>query len=236
MRRNSSGKSAPSPVVDRAVPSPHNTALVELRDERKVMSRCTTIGLCGTAMLVASVAAAPADQDRPLLLPTRDVAVTYALDHQGPGAAKQAHVYYSASTNRLRLENPGEKQVIIFDRAAKMTTMVMLRQHVYFQMPIDPEIELGFMLTPDMKFERAGSETIAGHRCTDWTVQSSRVTGTACITDDGVLLLGRGREGTAGGGVEAVAVSYAPQPASLFAPPPDFRKIEMSIAPEKPGK
>jgi hypothetical protein len=199
------------------------------------MTRGTIIGLCGIAMLGAS-GAAQAEQERPLLLPTRDVAVTYALDHQGPGAPKQAHVYYSATANKLRLENPGEKQVIIFDRAARTTTMVMTRQHIYFQMPIDPEMELGFMLTPDMRFERAGSETIAGHRCTDWTVQSSRITGTVCITDDGVLLLGRGREGTAGGGIEAVEVSYGPQAASLFVPPPDFRKIDMSIAPEKPGK
>ena len=199
------------------------------------MVRGTVVGLCGIAMLAAS-GAARAEQDRPLLLPTHDVAVTYALDHQGPGAPKQAHVYYSAGANKLRLENPGEKQIIIFDRAARTTTMLMMRQHIYFQLPIDPETELGFMLTPDMKFERAGSETIAGHRCTDWTVQSSRITGTACITDDGVLLLGRGREGTAGGGVEAVAVSYAPQPAALFAPPPDFRKIDMAIAPEKPGR
>lgn len=199
------------------------------------MSRATVITLSGLATLIAG-GAALAQDDRPLLLPTRDVAVTYALDHQGPGAPKQAHVYYSASTNKLRLENPGEKQVIIFDRAGKTTTMVMTRQHIYFQMPIDPEMELGFMLTPDMKFARAGSETIAGHRCTDWTVQSSRVTGTACITDDGVLLLGRGKEGTRGGGVEAVEVTYGPLPAALFAPPRDFRKIEMSVAPDKPGK
>ena len=198
------------------------------------MLRATIIGLCGIAILGASGAAA--QEDRPLLLPTHDVAVTYALDHAGPGMPKQAHVYYSASTGKLRLESPGEKQIIIFDRAARTTTMVMMRQRIYFQMPIDPEMELGFMLSPDMKFARGGSETIAGHRCTDWMVQSSRVTGTVCVTDDGVLLLGRGKEGTAGGGIEAVAVSYAPQPASLFAPPPEFRKIDLSIAPEKPGK
>ena len=197
------------------------------------MSRSTIIGLCGLAALF-SAGAARADE-HPAYLPTRDVAVTYSLDRQNPGAApKQAHMYYSAGADKLRLETPNQRGFVIIDRGAKTMTVVMAPQHIYFQTPLDPEMAAGFILNADMKFVRGSSETIAGQRCTDWEVQSSQATGTVCVTDDGVLLLGRGKdkEGT-GGGLQATEVSYTPQPASLFIPPADFRKIEMS---EIPGK
>jgi hypothetical protein len=199
------------------------------------MSRSTIIGLCGLAALV-SAGAARADE-HPAYLPTRDVAVTYNLDRENPGAPKQAHMYYSAGTDRLRLETPGQKEIVIFDRGAKTTTVVMVREHIYFQTPLDPEMAAGFILNADMKFARGGTETIAGQRCTDWDVQSSQATGTVCVTDDGVLLLGRGKDKEGGGGgLQATEVSYNPQPPSLFIPPADFRKIEMSDVPGKPPK
>lgn len=200
------------------------------------MSRTTIIGLCGlTALLAAGAAAA---DEHPPYLPTRDVAVTYSLDRQNPGAApKQAHMYYSAGSDKLRLETPNQRGFVIIDRPAKTMTVVMAPQHIYFQTPLDPEMAVGFILNADMKFVRGSNETIAGHPCTDWEVQSSQASGTVCVTDDGVLLLGRGKDKEgAGGGLQATEVSYTPQPASLFIPPADFRKIEMSDTPGKPPK
>ncbi len=194
------------------------------------MSRTKIFALCGVAALLPA-GMAWAQQDHPLYLPTRDVAVTYTIDHHGPGAAKQAHMYFSARTNRLRLETPNRRGFLIIDRTAKTMTVVMGEQHVYFQMPLNAEMATGFILNGDMKFVRGASETIAGQPCTEWQVESSRANGTVCVTKDGVLLLGRGRDKNgSGGGLQAEEVSYDPQPMALFVPPAGFKQIDISQA------
>jgi hypothetical protein len=206
------------------------------------MPRSAIIGLCSLAGgLCAGVGALPAGAapEHPPYLPTRDVAVTYNIDHEGAGTAKQAHMYFSASANKLRLESPAQKGFVLIDRAAKVMTVVMAPQHIYFESPLDPEMEGGgFILNQQMKFARGASETIAGQTCTDWAVESPRANGKVCVTEDGVLLLGRGKdkEGPGGGGLEAIEVSYAPQPPTLFVPPAGFRKVNISEAPGQPPK
>src|SRR5260370_6810404 len=134
------------------------------------MSRSTIIGLCGLAALF-SAGAARADE-HPAYLPTRDVAVTYNLDRQNPAAPKQAHMYYSAGSDRLRLETPGQKEIVIFDRGAKTTTVVMVREHIYFQTPLDPEMAAGFILNAGLKFPPGRTGTIARQPCHDLDYQS----------------------------------------------------------------
>lgn len=198
------------------------------------MSRSTIIGLGGLAAVIAA-GAAGADEPHPPYLPTRDVAVTYVLDHSGPGPAKQAHMYYSAADEKLRLEAPNQRGFVIIDRVARTMTVVLQAEHLYVQTPLDPAMASGFVLDGEMRFSRGGSQTIAGQHCTDWQVEGRRGSGTVCVTDDGVLLFGRGqKEGAGGGGFQAIAVSYAPQPASLFTPPPGFRQLDLSQIGGKP--
>lgn len=195
------------------------------------MLRTKLLAVCGLAALLPA-GTAFAQPAHPAYLPTRDVAVTYTLDHDGPGAPKQAHLYYSASTNRLRLERPGMKGFVIIDRAAKIMTVVLGPDHIYFQMPLSPELASGFILSGNMTYSRKGQSSIAGLNCTDWQVDSDTVAGTACVTDDGVLLLSRGRmkNGAGHGGLQATQVSYDPQPLSLFVPPAGFTKVDASQA------
>ena len=194
------------------------------------MAKSAIIGFCGLAGLLAAGAAAQGDHPR--YLPSHDVAVTYSVDRQSSGAPKQAHMWYSAGTDRLRLETPNQKGFVLIDRVAKTMTVVMAPQRIYFQTPLDPDMAVGFLLNGQMKFARAGTQTIAGHGCTMWNVESPRATGTVCVTDDGVLLSGRGRDKDgSGGGLQATEVSYGPQPPTLFVPPADFHKIEISQMP-----
>jgi hypothetical protein len=192
-------------------------------------STATVIGLGCLAALVCTGAAA-ADPQHPLYLPTRDVAVTYQLDHQGAGPAKQARISFSAASGKLRLDMPGQRRFFIFDETAKTATVVMVREQIYLQVPLQPDMAGGFVLNGDMKFARGDGETIAGQHCTDWQVDSAVVSGMVCVTDDGVLLLSRGHEkqGNGGGGLQAVEVSYDPQPSTLFIPPAEFRKVDPS--------
>lgn len=196
------------------------------------MSRCKYIGLCGAVALLVPAGMAWAQGDHPLYLPTRDVAVTYNLDSHGQGAAKQAHLYYSASTDRLRLDRPNLRGFVIIDRKAKTMTVVLGEPHVYFVQPLGREFQSGFILSGDMQFVRGANESIAGQTCTDWTVDSSTVTGTACVTKEGVLLRSRGRtkNGATGGGLQAAEVSYDPQPLALFMPPAGFKQIDIAQA------
>ncbi|MBV9756475.1 MAG: hypothetical protein JO047_05420 [Alphaproteobacteria bacterium] len=199
----------------------------------------TVIGAgCLAALVGAGAAAAQQQQQHPPYLPTRDVAVTYEMDHQGAGPAKQARVSFSASSGRLRLDLPSQKRFFIFDQAAKTTTVVMVREHIYLQMPLQPEMAGGFVLNADMKYARGNPETIAGQHCTDWQVETDAATGTVCVTDDGVLLLSRGQEkqGSGSGGLQAVEVSYDPQPATLFIPPAEFRKVDISEVAGTPAR
>lgn len=197
----------------------------------------TVIGIGCLAAFVA-VGPAVADQQHPPYLPTRDVAVTYDLDHQGAGPAKQARISFSAATGKLRLDLPSQKRFFIFDQPGKTATVVMVREHIYLQLPLQPDMAGGFVLNGDMKFARGNAETIAGQHCTDWQVESTVVIGTVCVTDDGVLLLSRGQEkqGGGAGGLQAVEVSYDPQPSTLFIPPAEFRKVDLSELAGTPNK
>jgi hypothetical protein len=168
-------------------------------------------------------------EDKPLYVPLRDVNVTYRLIGGQPASpAKEAHLYYSAALNKLRLDEPSQKGYAVIDRGAQQMFVVMAQEHSFVQMPFDPAMARGFILNDDMSFSHAGSDTVAGLPCTKWNVVSTRASGTVCVTADGVMLSGQGKaHDGAISGIEATAVSYAAQPASLFAPPPDFKQIKV---------
>jgi len=188
------------------------------------------------AIVLASLAwsGAAAAQEKPLYLPVRDVTVTYRLiSGQGgsqPGRGREAHLFYSAALNKLRLEQPSQKGYAVIDRGSQQMFLVLEDQHSFVEMPFDPGMAGGFILNDQMSFSRAGTDTVAGLACTKWDVVSKRASGSVCVTADGVMLSGQGRarEGAVSG-IEATAVTYAPQPASLFAPPPDFKEIKLPV-------
>jgi hypothetical protein len=79
----------------------------------------------------------------------------------------------------------------------------------------------------DATISRKGNDTVVGLSCSVYDIVHDGDQGEACITDDGLVL--RSRSGAAGGPhtMEAVKVTYAPQPASLFVPPADFQKADV---------
>lgn len=191
----------------------------------------------GVALGTLALAAGPARaQEHPLYLPTRDVTVVYAVTSKQNAAPSQARMLYSASAERMRLDAPGQQGFVIIDHADKQVTVVMLAQHLYMQQPLDPNMATGFMLNASMKFSRTGSKTIAGTPCTEWAVQSTRASGNVCVSKDGVVLEGHGTDHDGnGGGVQAVSVNYAAQPADMFAPPAGFTKMAMPPMPQPGG-
>ena len=188
--------------------------------------------LAGVVAAVVSWSGRAAAQDKPLYIPVRDVSVTYRLISekagvpQGPG--REAHMYFSAALNKLRLDQTSQKGFAVIDRGQKQMFVVMTDQRSYMQMPFEAEMARGFILNDEMNFSRVGTDTVAGLSCTTWNVSSPRASGTVCVTPDGVMLSGKGRaKDGAVSGIEATAVTYAAQPASLFAPPPDYKQIKV---------
>jgi hypothetical protein len=95
------------------------------------------------------------------------------------------------------------------------------------EMPFDPARAGPFAMRENMKFARKGTDTVAGTKCTVWEVTNDQGGGTACITDDGVLL--RGESSGPNGEVlmTATAVSYAPLSSSVFQPPAGYQKMQV---------
>ena len=175
-------------------------------------------------------------QEKPLYLPARDVAVTYRLVNEGPGAGpnngREAHLYYSAALGRLRLDQPSQGGYLVVDLKAKQAVLVMKGMHAWTTVPFDPAMLEGVMLNDRMQFTRTSSDQVAGLPCTGWNVMSRRASGTVCVTTDGVILKGRGKqEGGTISGLDATSVNYATQPPALFQPPPDFRQVTIPNIP-----
>ena len=196
------------------------------------MTRGILGGLMAVAILVPAMAPAMA-QERPAILPTRDVAVTYRASGpvQGQQREQELKVAFTAGGKLMRVEGigggPGAGADVIVDHTAQRMTMVMAEDRRFMEMAVNNAFSRGFLVSDTMKFMRRGAESVAGVKCTVWDITSADGNGNACITEDGVMLRGNGIDGK--GAIVATAVAYGPQPAANFKPPAGFSKIEMPV-------
>ena len=199
------------------------------------------------AMGVLASSGAALAQDRPPVAPTRDVMVAYRATApaqagaQAPQGAQDIRVATTQGGRLLRVEGVGAGGAyVIVDRTTQRMVMVMPQDRRYVEMPASDAFARGFVLNESMTFVKRGTETVAGLKCTLWEVTSREGAGTACVTDDGVLLRGRGSDGK--GGIEATSVKYGPQAAALFKPPADFSRLDVppgmgqGSGPRPPGR
>ena len=163
-----------------------------------------------------------AAQDRPLMTPSRNVAITYRMIGPRPG---NLHMSIQASTGLSRVEAPSQRGYAIVDRKARQMILVMSDKHMYLEIPIPPGQQRSPELDPTTRFTRQGTGVVAGLDCTVWNYTGEHATGTACITDDGVML--RVQDGASQHGMEATEVTYAPQPDADFRPPPGFTQQQL---------
>jgi hypothetical protein len=130
------------------------------------------------------------------------------------------------------LDQPGGAGgYLIIDRRSQRMVMVVPKEKHYLELPASDVFSRGFLLNAAMGFTRRGNETVAGLPCTVWEISARSGGGTACITDDGVLLRGRGQRGAQA--IEATRVAYGPQPATLFKPPADFTRLDVPPPPQR---
>ncbi|MEO8713593.1 MAG: hypothetical protein ABI369_01125 [Acetobacteraceae bacterium] len=180
------------------------------------------------ALALAGSTASAADQ--PLLHPTRDVAVVYHVEGAQAGGAAQSHairMYWGAGGNELRVEFDAQPIVALVDFKRQRMAMLMGSKQLMVETKLDPHLVPGFVLPANAAVTRGGTDTVAGLGCTIWNLSGKEGTGSACITGDGVVLRAQGSAKEGSGRLEAVSVAYAPQPASLFAPPAGFARMDL---------
>jgi hypothetical protein len=183
-------------------------------------------------MLALLAATAPAlAEDGPLIRPLRDVAVEYRQGGMAQGqAAEPGRVLtmrFASKTGRIRIDGPIAHGYAIVDIDAAQMTMVMAEQHMYVEQPADPAM-LAIFQAKNASFRKTGSDTVAGVACTTYEANLSDRKGQVCLTGDGVLLRAKSADPDRNRALEAVAVTYADQPASLFEIPPGFQKLDMA--------
>lgn len=187
--------------------------------------------------VAAEIAAGPAvAQDRPLLLPERDVAVVYRLVG-GPPSAPEMRMAWLAGEGRQRIEVPGGGRATVVDHKDLGASFIVSDEHrVVIPLPgrVGASMGLPGGAGPAGRFTRTGTAAYAGLPCTVWRYEDEKQTGEACITADGVMLRGVGTQDGRTGGVEAVRVDYGPQDPARFRRPEGYRVVQPQAAP--PGR
>jgi hypothetical protein len=186
-------------------------------------------------ILAAIFAAVPTlSQARPLILPDRDVAVEYHSRGMVPGPpgalTTTVMVHFTSQAERLRVDGPYGGFYALVDVDGARLIMVMPSQRVYVDQPADPDL-IAVLQAPDPSFQKVGTEQIAGLDCTDYAAVVNGHSGQICLTDDGVLLRAHIDDPDRRPELEAVSVTYAPQPPWLFKIPAGFHRLMLPNLP-----
>lgn len=199
-------------------------------------SKCRC-ALAATSVVVLLSIPASAGQaqpaESPIMLPTRDVVVSYRIDNRPSGAAQKLEVAYSRSGERIRIdyfhwvESKSAYQSVVFDRPDNRIILVILESKAYIESPIGDSTNPGAFLKPGMRFTREGTATVANTPCTEWrTRQPDRNDdlGVACVAADGVVLRLAAARPTEPS-LTALQVEYVSRPDTLFDAPAGFTRI-----------
>jgi hypothetical protein len=172
-------------------------------------------GLAVTAAIASALLTSAWAEERPQLLPTRDVDITYDVTRSQRPKVRE-RVRWLAGEHLERAESSG-RSITIFDRNAHEVTLLIPANRTYRKLDGAPRRRSE--PDPDAVLKRGSGAAIAGLSCTEWSWTEDVETHTICATADGVML----RLIVDGLIViEARTVTYAPQRAALFRVPPDY--------------
>jgi hypothetical protein len=185
-------------------------------------------------LILAAIASPALADERPLTRPNRDVAVEYRSSGTTQGSAATPDgvvtIRFASKGNRIRIERPNDAGYAVLDNDAGRMILVMAERRMYIDRPADPNMMPMFQAT-NAAFVKTGSDTVAGVSCTTYDANINDRKGQVCLTSDGVLLRARSTDPNQKRELEAVKVTYAEQPASLFEPPAGFQKMDIPDGP-----
>jgi len=193
-------------------------------------------GVAGAAFLLAAGVTAATAQDRPPLMPARDVAVTYQVQPEGAPQPQLVRVFFKGGGGLMRVDGPpappgsnlpgGIQGDMVMDRDAKIMTVVLNTPRIFMEIPERDTIRSPFVLDESMQFTRSGTGSVAGQGCTNWSITAGQGNATACVTADGVVLSEQGVDGQGNKGrLVATEIHYGALPPDLFKPPAGFQRV-----------
>ncbi len=190
------------------------------------------------ALVAATLPIAVQAQDRPALIPTRDVAVTYRIADQDPAVA--VTMRWLAAEALMRFDLPGGAGFDVADHRAQRGFMVNAPARTVMNLRAAQAAPLHAGLA-NAEATRIGSRTIAGHDCTDWRYRPGDREVEACLTAEGVMLAARGNgPGTGAGEMLATQVVFGAQDPALFRKPDGFQAVErpglLGVSPPAPSR
>jgi len=171
---------------------------------------------------------APAIADTtPLILPDRDVAVSYQVS--SPGRPAQSYqLEYDSAGQRARINNPAQGTYILVNLPAGTAQMVVPQLNSVVNAPdISGLTQQITDAGHNARFTLLGAAKYAGLSCQNWLVLSSQGSATACLTTDGVALHFAGKNAHGSGEVTATAVTFGPQPGADFSAPNGYNAITL---------
>lgn len=192
------------------------------------MKRSKQIMAGMAAIATVALPGAVRAQSRPALVPDHDVVVTYRLTSNVRNTPDQVRIIMKAGGRQVRIEPQNAPGYGLIDRAAHRADMVLPQPHLVMKLDIGQTIDK-YLNDPAARFRRLGPGSVAGRACTRWAMHAPEADGEGCVTADGVILQAAGHNrrnehGTA----DAIAVTDAPQPDSLFKVPAGYGAISLS--------
>ncbi len=211
------------------------TVPIEARP-RPRLRRCPVRAGAALFTLATMLALAPTvgwAQAYPTIAPERPVAITYELSSTATGPMR-IEAFADPAQQVARLQLAQGSDYLLLDRASERVMLVSPDKGLIFVVSSDGMLHRRLGPQSELRFTRAGHRVIAGEGCTVWSVVGPSGNGDACITEDGVVLEGAGQGDRPddhgqipSGRLLATAVSYAPLPLSLFAPPPGLQEVDL---------
>jgi hypothetical protein len=187
--------------------------------------------LLPTSPRAAPPAARAAERETPLLIPTRDVDVSYKI-----AEGHTERMRWQVSASRLRVDPPVADLYVLVDLTSHHIAVVRtgartVEEIVSAGLPVPAPGPAGFVRGP--------SAEVAGLPCIEWSTRDDTGRQTlSCLTADGVLLRSRltvtganGEPGQTALLLEATRVTYGPIEPNSFTIPPDYTHSKQDAAP-----
>ena len=188
-------------------------------------------------LTIPAWAGPPPAEGQPLQRPARDVTVEYGVSGMNPsmgmggmgGASSGAGrmtIHFANKGTLMRIEPPGGMGHTIMNADTGRMIAIMTPLRTYVEVT-GGQAMIQRLSPPNTTFRKVGADTVAGLSCTLYATNGEGRRGHVCLTDDGVLLRARGGDAGSAQDMEALKVTYAPQPAALFQIPAGYQRMDM---------
>ena len=169
---------------------------------------------------------------QPRLTPAGDADVVYrvegaAADRIPGGAPDGVRLQWDAAGQRLRAEAVNTPIYAITDLPNRVEEIVFAQQSSVLVLPLRGGNPQALLAGADVRFTRRGASRVLGMECAEWQFEGRRVSGTGCVTADGIVLRASGFYDGQPGRFTAVSLARGPIPAARFVAPPDYFRLPL---------